>query len=307
MRVLSDSEVAARLDPELAGHFATTLPGNLPDGELTVGLVREIDERIAVRADATADPNTIPRPDGSRLELRFHHMPSPHVILWIHGGGMFLGAARYDDALAGELAETLGVSVASVDYRLAPEHPHPEPLEDCYTALSWLAADYDRVIVAGASAGGGLALALALLARDRSGPAIAGVQARYPMLDDRGTTASAVELANTVVWNRRLNDLAWAAYLQGPADAYAAPARATELAGLPPTFIDVGDLDLFRDEDVDFATRLAAAGVDVELHEYAGAVHAFESMNPDAASARLARDRRLAWFARIISTGSTAQ
>lgn len=300
MRALSDSEVAARLDPELVGRFAATLPPHLPAGELTVGLVREIDERISLRPDATAEPASIARPDGSSLDLRFHHKSSPHVILWIHGGGMFLGDARYDDAIARELAETLGVTVASVDYRLAPEHPHPEPLEDCYIALAWLSTRFDRVVVAGASAGGGLAIALALLARDRSGPAIAGVQAWYPMLDDRSVTASANELANAPVWNRRLHDLGWSAYAGGRADQYAAPARATDLRGFPPTFIDVGELDLFHDEDVEFARRLADAGVPVEFHDYLGAVHAFEAMNPDAAIARTARDHRTAWLAQIL-------
>jgi acetyl esterase/lipase len=311
MHAMSESEVAARLDPELAGRFGTTLPPHLPVGELTVALVREIDERISVRPDATAESTTIERSDRlsldqAPLELRFHHKPSPHVILWIHGGGMFLGAARYDDALTGELAETLGVSVASVDYRLAPEHPHPEPLEDCYTALEWLSGRYDRVIVAGGSAGGGLALGLALLARDRSGPAIAGVQAWYPMLDDRSDRPSATLLAHTEVWNGRLHDLSWSAYLgAGRADEYAAPARAIDLGGLPPTFIDVGELDIFHDEDADYAARLAAAGVPVEFHDYPKAVHAFEAMNPDAAVSRLATARRIAWLTAVLNDSTT--
>jgi acetyl esterase/lipase len=218
---------------------------------------------------------------------------------------MFLGSARFDDAFARELSETLGVSVASVDYRLAPEHPHPEPLEDCYAALEWVADRYDPVVVAGGSAGGGLAAALALLARDRSGPAIAGVQLFYPMLDDRGETASAKELADTAVWNRRLHDLAWSAYLGGTsANQYAAPARASDLSGLPPHYLDVGDLDLFLDEDVAYAGALGAAGVVVELYVESGAVHAFERVNPDAAVSRRAIARRLRWLATRLEVNS---
>jgi acetyl esterase/lipase len=211
---------------------------------------------------------------------------------------MFLGSARTEDPYCVELAARLGVSVVAVDYRLAPEHPYPTPLLDCYAALRWCAERAERVVVAGASAGGGLAAALCLLARDRGGPAIAAAHLYYPMLDDRHATASARELADTVVWNRRLADLAWAAYLGGrPADGLAAPARATDLSGLPPTYVDTAELDLFRDEDADYADRLHAAGVPVQFHLVPGAVHGFDLIAPDAAISRATQERRLAALA----------
>lgn len=299
-RALTEAQIVARLGPEFTDRFGATLPAHLPAGDLTVEAVRALDDTLAVLAPESATVLGIERADGTELELRLHDVGSASAILWIHGGGMYLGSARADDLLCQRLSHELGVSVAAVDYRLAPEHGHPEPLEDCYLALRWLAERYERVVVAGGSAGGGLAIGLALLARDRSGPVIAGVQAWYPMLDDRAT-ASSRELENTLVWNGRLSALGWSSYLGGrPADQYAAPARAADLGGLPPTFLDVGDLDLFVDEVTDFAARLADAGVSVEFHPYRGGVHAFEIVNPDAALSRTATERRLSWLSTIL-------
>ncbi|CAN5433834.1 alpha/beta hydrolase [soil metagenome] len=299
-RALSEAEIEVRLGPEFTGRFGATLPPHLPAGDLTVEAVRDVDDSLVVFAPESATVRRIVRADGSELEIRLHDVSSSSAILWIHGGGMYLGSARADDLLCQRLSHALGVSVAAVDYRLAPEHGHPEPLEDCYLALQWLAERHDHVVVAGGSAGGGLAVGLALLARDRSGPRIAGVQAWYPMLDDRAT-ASSLELEHTPVWNGRLSALGWSSYLGGrPADQYAAPARASDLDGLPPTFLDVGDLDLFIDEVTDFAARLAGAGVPVEFHTYPAAVHAFEIINPDAAVSRTATERRLSWLSTIL-------
>jgi acetyl esterase/lipase len=156
-------------------------------------------------------------------------------------------------------------------------------------------------VVAGASAGGGLAAALCLAARDSGGPGIAAAHLLYPMLDDRHETVSARELADTAVWNRRLAELAWSAYLADrEADAYAAPSRADDLRGFPPTYLEVGELDLFRDEDALFAERLAAAGVPVDFELIPGAVHAFELIAPDAAISRAAVERRDAALARAL-------
>lgn len=306
MDALTQVEIAERIDPEIRVSLSATLTSQLPVGDLTVEQIRELDRALAVIPAATGSSEWIPRPDGSRLELR-HYLPSAgdaslsrSAILWIHGGGMFLGSARQDDAQCQELSQALGVRIASVDYRLAPEHPYPEPLDDCYTALTWLADRYDRVVVVGASAGGGLAAGLALLARDRSGPAIAGLQLRYPMLDDR-PTEGARSLANTAVWNARLNRLGWQAYLGGEeADAYAAPARATDLSGLPPTYLDTGELDLFLHEDTEFADRMRAAGGAIEFFVAPQAVHAFEALAPEAAISRQTVSRRHAWLARIL-------
>lgn len=290
--------VAAELRPGLAG----TLAAHLPPGPITVEQVRALDRRLAgwIALD-DVETTTVPRDDGSELELRIHRSGSSDgAVLWLHGGGMFLGAAWCDDVRSRELADEVGATVVVPDYRLAPEHPHPAPLEDCLRALEWTAERFERVVVAGASAGGGLAAAVALRARDAGGPAVAAQHLYYPMLDDR-PTVSRRELAETGVWDARLDALAWAAYLGGaPADAHAAPARADDLGGLPPAYIDTGELDLFRDEDVDYARRLAAAGVPVELHLERGAVHAFDVIAPDAALSRTVRARRAAALRRDL-------
>ncbi len=307
-RVLSNAAVIERLDPTLVGVLDATLPSRLPAEPLTVPLVRRLDAALAAEPVPSASVVTLSRPDGSALELRLHEAErSDAVILWIHGGGMFLGSARQDDALCLGLSTNLGVSVVSVDYRLAPEHRHPEPLEDCYTALEWLSHRFATVVVAGASAGGGLAAGLALLARDRSGPAIAGLHLSYPMLDDRGSTMSTAELAETVVWNARLGALAWEAYLGGrTADQYAAPSRAVDLVGLPPTVVDTGELDFFVDENVAFAEALRSAGVDVCLTVEAHAPHCFEFIVPDTDRSRATMTRKHAAFAALLDSGAHA-
>ncbi len=212
------------------------------------------------------------------------------VVYLIHGGGMVLGDVEGERLTAEMLCESLGAAVVSVEYRLAPEHPHPAPSEDCYAGLVWVAAHADelgvdpgRLAVVGGSAGGGLALAVTLMAHDRGGPPVAFQMPFYPMIDDRNTTASSHDVTDVGIWDRAANLEAWEWYLGGKeADAYAAPARAEDLTGLPPTFIDVGDVDLFRDEDLAFATRLLAAGVPTELHLYPGAYHASEVFAPEA-------------------------
>ncbi|AGL16074.1 alpha/beta hydrolase [Actinoplanes sp. N902-109] len=205
-------------------------------------------------------------------------------IYFIHGGGMVMGDLDGEDAIATMLCDRVGAVVVAVDYRLAPEHPHPAPVEDCYTGLCWtaehaaeLGVDADRLAVYGGSAGGGLAIATALMARDRHGPRLAFMMPIYPMIDDRNETDSSYEICDIGVWDRSANTEAWAWYLNGkPADQYAAPARAVDVKGLPPTFIDVGTVDLFRDEDIAFAQRLMAAGVPVELHVHPGSYHGAE-------------------------------
>ncbi len=309
-------ELRARMDPETRGGLAGTLAENLPDGPIDVALIRALDDRLRVDVEPSDPPRveSVVRPDGSALTLRVHEPANPGArgvagpaVLWIHGGGMFLGSAATEDVFCAGLASRLGATVpgatvVAVDYQLAPEHPHPAALEDCLAALAWTAARHPRVVVAGASAGGGLAAGLCLAARDAGGPAIAAAHLLYPMLDDRHETASARELADTAVWNRRLADLAWSAYLGGrDADAYAAPSRADDLSGFPSTYLEVGELDLFRDEDALFAGRLAAAGVPIEFELVAKAVHAFELIAPDAAISRAAVERRDAALARALA------
>ncbi|GAA3342217.1 hypothetical protein GCM10020358_36420 [Amorphoplanes nipponensis] len=172
--------------------------------------------------------------------------------------------------------------------------PHPAPVEDCYAGLVWTAAhaaelgiDPDRLALYGGSAGGGLAIATALIARDRGGPALRFMMPIYPMIDDRNETASSHEITDIGIWDRAGNIEAWDWYLGGKeADQYAAPARAEDLTGLPPAFIDVGAVDLFRDEDIAFAQRLMAAGVPTELHVHPGSYHAAETFAAEAALSR---------------------
>lgn len=238
--------------------------------------------------------------------------PTP-LLYYLHGGGMIMGTPRATALLEVlEWAATLGATVVSADYRLAPEHPDPAPVEDCYAGLTWLVGKADelgldsaRAVVVGTSAGGGLAAGTALLARDRSGPALAAQMLLCPMLDDRNASTSSAQMAGLGVWDRTANDTGWTALLgdrRGGDEVtpYTAPARATDLSGLPPTFLDVGSAETFRDESVAFASRLWAAGGSAELHVWPGGFHAFDSMVPDAELSRAARSVRLPWLQRTL-------
>lgn len=206
--------------------------------------------------------------------------PTP-ALLWIHGGGYVLGSPAQDDALCRRFARELGATVAAVKYRLAPQNPYPSGLEDCYDALKWLAAlpavDPARVAVAGASAGGGLAAALALLARDRGEIPLAAQILVYPMLDDR-SVGPHLENPGHRLWTQGSNKFGWSAYLGSADPATAVPGRREDLAGLPPTWIGVGTLDLFHAEDIAYAERLRAAGVECQVEEVYGAFHGFDQI-----------------------------
>ncbi|SEL56367.1 alpha/beta hydrolase [Paenibacillus sp. OK003] len=222
------------------------------------------------------------------------------ALLWTHGGGYILGSAESDDGLCMEFVQTADCIVVSPDYRLAPEYPYPAAIEDCYAALRWMAESADesgmninRIAVGGASAGGGLAAAVALMARDRNGPELCFQMPLYPMIDHRNVTPSSYEITHPAVWNRANNLAAWRMYLgqeqAGDVSPYASPSLADDLTRLPPAYICIGQLDPFRDETMDYAVRLAQAGVEVEFHLYPGCYHAFEHAAPDAAISRRAR------------------
>jgi acetyl esterase/lipase len=213
---------------------------------------------------------------------------------------------------AEQIAEQVGCVTVSVGYRLAPENPHPAPIEDCYAGLCRVAESADelridsgRIAIYGASAGGGLAAGVALLARDRSGPTLAFQMLIFPMLDDRNSTRSSREITDFGIWDRAANIEAWQHLLGNEAGSesvsiYAAPARSEELGDLPPTYIDVGQLDLFRDEDIDYASRLMQAGIPTELHVYPGAVHASEVFAPESDVARRVIGYRIAALRRAF-------
>lgn len=225
-------------------------------------------------------------------------------LLWIHGGGYVLGSIQQDDLLMQHIVEVVGCLALSVEYRLAPEYPFPAPVEDCYAALKWMAShaaelgvDPARIAVGGASAGGGLAAGLVLLACNRGEVPVAFQLLIYPMIDDRDTTRSSEAFADAPIWNRQSNRNGWRAYVgdaAGGADVspYAAAARATDLSKLPPTYIAVGSAEVFLDEDVEYALRLTHAGVPVELHVYPRAFHGWDAFAPTSAVAqRFAADR----------------
>jgi acetyl esterase/lipase len=215
-------------------------------------------------------------------------VPGP-ALVWMHGGGYVLGQAQQDDNLCRRFSQTLGIPVVSVDYRLAPEHPYPTALEDCYEALEFAAslADVDPELIAigGASAGAGLAAALALLARDRGQLTPAFQLLSYPMLDDRTCAVSGIA-KHYRIWNERSNRFAWSAYLGDADPDQAVPARRPDLSGLPPAWIGIGTNDLFHDEAVQYAARLNGAGVPCHLDVVQGAFHGFDQVAPQAGVSR---------------------
>jgi acetyl esterase/lipase len=298
-----DSELKAPLEMML-----DTWPGLSAEGlrEIRDGLDAMSESILASRPHSVGvEDRLVPGPfGGSELRLRIYRprdaeVPLP-VLYWMHGGGMVIGSVDLDDGLLANAVDRHGFTAVSVDYRLAPEHPDPTPIEDCYAGLSWISShadtlqiDPDRIAVGGPSAGGGLAAGLALLARDRSGPHIAFQLLLEPMLDDRSTTRSSTQYDGTTLWDRNDNQRGWNALLGDRTGTdgvshYAAPARAAELRGLPAAFIDVGEIETFRDECIDYATRLSAAGVPTEFHLYSGAFHGFDLIAPESWASRRA-------------------
>ncbi len=229
------------------------------------------------------------------------------AVLYIHGGGFFVGSIDSEHMGSAALARELGVVVVSVEYRLAPEHPYPAGLEDCYAALVWLhehadelGVDRDRVAISGSSAGGGLAAGLALLARDRGGPALCFQYLGVPEIDDRLETASMRRFTDTPMWTRGAAVKSWEWYLgdaHGSDDVphYAAPARAEDLTGLPPAYISTMEYDPLRDEGIVYALRLLEAGVSVELHSFPGTFHGSGIVTTAAVTRREAAERMTVW------------
>lgn len=234
-------------------------------------------------------------------------------IVYAHSGGFMFGDRFSGLDLALDWIEQLGAVLVTMEYRLAPEHPDPYPREDAYSTLEWVASHAerlgirrDRLMVAGGSAGGGIAAGLALAARDRGGPDLCGQLLDYPMLDDRAITESTRQFDGVGVWDRVSNETGWAALLGsttgGPdVSVYAAPARADDVSDLPPAYIDVGSSEIFRDEAIDFARRIWTAGGSAELHVWPGAFHACDVFAPHTSVAREMIRTRNAWVEKVLS------
>ncbi len=311
------------IDPDIATALsgpdvlpASVYPQDIPGRRATAAVDREQLTRggaitlTEITLDGPADNPQIPALVLARTTPG-GRSPSGPGILYIHGGGMVTGRR---DTIDGTIVDAVlrGAIVISPEYRLAPEHPYPAAIDDCFAA--WNAVrkrapewgiDPATLAIAGSSAGAGLAAGTTLLIRDRRAPLPALQILFCPMLDDREITASSTELEGEGRWDRIANHTGWSAYLgdrHGGDDvpSYAAPSRATDLAGLPPTFIDVGDVETFRDEDIDYAARLSRAGVPVELHVWPGGVHGFTTLAPQAALSRAALAARSAYLERNL-------
>jgi len=305
-----DPQVAAILAPMAEAMADAPHPAVGDIATRRVALEAMMAETAALQptpADVTTTDFHAVAGDGTKVLLRWYAKDGAapgSAALYLHGGGMILGSVTLYDAPIARYVSASGVPMLAVDYRLAPEHPDPTPVEDVYAGLRWLhdhaaelGVDPARIAVMGDSAGGGLAAGVTLLARDRGGPAVAHQILIFPMLDDRTTTPDP-ELVPFATWNYEDNTTGWAALLGdragGPdVSPYAAPARAADLTGLPPTYLEVGQLDIFRDEDLDYARRLGAAGVDVEFHLHPGVPHEFETFAWDTDVARRAVADRL--------------
>lgn len=287
---------------ENRAHFATIIP--------------PMEAQAEGRA-VTWEDRSIPGPEGApEVEITIVRPagvfdgPRP-IVLGIHGGGYVLGTRFFETSELVDLAERYGAIGVGVEYRLAPEHPAPAQAEDCFAALAWVVAhaaelggDPSRIVVTGASAGGGLAAAVALMARDR-GIALAGQLVGAPMIDDRNDTVSAWQYDGIGAWDRNNNDTGWDALLGSDRGTehvhpYQAPARATDLSGLAPAFIEVGAAEVFRDEAVAYASRIWAAGGSAELHVWSGGYHGFSGFSPDAVVSQAADAARDSWWRRVL-------
>lgn len=307
-------DIRPLLDPEIAAVLAA-MPFDLSvlSAETLPAIRQGFDAMPPVPLSDLVTRTDHPIPGRPGVSVRVHRAKGASgaqpCVYWIHGGGLILGNNKQDDARFDRWCRTLGCVGVSVEYRLAPESRYPEPLEDCYAGLRWvrdhaaeLGVDVRRLGIGGASAGGGLAAGLALLARDRGEISVAFQTLIYPMLDDRQVTPSSAWV--DPVWPPGANRFGWDCYLgalKGDAvPPYAAPARATDLRGLPTTLITVGALDGFSDEDIDYALRLRHAGVPTELHVYPGAPHGFDGLAASTTIGKRANRDLEEWLAAAL-------
>ena len=290
-----DPDLLVMLDTEVDLNFWE----NLPEARATRRALSETaGTNLSIMDHIVFEDHLIPEAGNNpNLRIRVYRPkttsgPVP-ALLWVHGGGYVVGSIDSEVSIMQRLVDEVGCIVVAVEYRLAPEHPYPMPLDDCYQALSWLFANTDKlginadkVAIAGISAGAGLAAGLALMARDLGDYKIIFQLLLCPMLDDRNDQPSTHMDLTGISWDRLCNQNGWQAYLAGPYQAglhhYAVPSRVEDLSNLPPAYISVGSLDLFLDEDIQYARRLLEAQVAAELHVFPGGIHAFEYFVPSA-------------------------
>ncbi|MBQ1039843.1 alpha/beta hydrolase [Micromonospora sp. C81] len=307
------------IDPELLVPLAE-LPPMPPLGPEVIEQLRHfpqpsIDSQLEGRAVERREV-TVPASDGTPIPLSIlsptDRAAGAPCVYWIHGGGMMWGDRFSNIDVPLEWLDRFGAVVITVDYRLAPEATGTTLVDDCYQGLLWVAEnavdlgiDPARVVVAGASAGGGLAAGVTLMARDRNTPTIAAQLLSCPMLDHRNDTISSRQYSGLDgVWTREMNEFGWRSVLGGHTDqnvsAYVSPALADDLSGLPTTYIDAGTAEVFRDEDVSYATRIWAAGGQAELHLWAGGFHGFSALFPEVRVSAAARRAQTDWLARVL-------
>ncbi|NPD28527.1 alpha/beta hydrolase [Corallococcus exiguus] len=314
-----DPQLAALL-PALEGYVPRQM--TLAQLEHFRGLSRVTREDLIGDAKVHCVDYSIPGYQGAEITVSViarqgHSVPGP-AVYFIHGGGMVMGTRFAGAKPLVDWALRHDAVCVTVEYRLAPEHPAPTLVEDCYAGLLWMAANADRLrfdpkqlVIFGGSGGGGLAAGTTLLARDRQGPKLLGQLLQCPMLDDRNETESARRYDGVGVWDRTSNLTAWRAVLGercgGPdVSPYSAPARATDLRGLPPTFIDVAAGETFRDEAVAYARGILDAGGECELHVWGGAFHGFYDIAPQSDVARACIATRDAWLGRMFARGAAS-
>ncbi|WP_405958217.1 alpha/beta hydrolase [Streptomyces phaeochromogenes] len=302
--LLADMPLMSQLSPDVLAQLR-----RLPSTPVEPLLAhRQVDRREV----------TVPAKDGVPIPLSVFSPANSDpatgapCVYWMHGGGMVMGDRFSQIDIPLEWLDEFGAVVVSVDYRLAPEATGTALVDDCYQGLLWVAEhsaelgiDPARIVVAGASAGGGLAAGVTLLARDLGTPAIAAQMLICPMLDHRKASTSSRQYAGGPgVWTREMNEFGWRAVLGDLTDddvpAYVSPALADDLSGLPTTYIDTGSAEVFRDEDTDYATRIWAAGGQAELHVWAGGFHGFDALYPQARISATARRTRTEWLTRLL-------
>ncbi|MGW4104129.1 alpha/beta hydrolase [Streptomyces sp. NPDC004976] len=306
--LLADMPLMSRLDTDTLAHLRAV--ASPPVESLLVGRQAERRETTVPAGDGAPIALSVFSPDNTGRTAQ-----AAPCVYWIHGGGMVMGDRFSQIDIPLEWLEAFGVVVVSVDYRLAPEATGTTLVDDCYRGLSWVAEHSDelgidpaRIIVAGPSAGGGLAAGLTLLARDRGAPAIAAQILICPMLDHRNDSVSSHQYSDGPgVWTREMNAFGWSAVLGDltgdEVPAYVSPALAEDLSGLPATYVDTGSAEVFRDEDTAYATRIWAAGGQAELHVWAGGFHGFDALYPQARVSATARRTRTAWLGRLLTPG----